>query len=130
MEKKERKLRSEIRKGLRILGRDAVTLAALLTLGPRRTTTRITSACGCFVGTIVTGNATDDEVEETRSVDFRMDDVDEMDSTRVTRAVEDAKDGIEAIFWAHNTGRNLILEQEVEKYLGYSIAELQATVVL
>jgi hypothetical protein len=54
-EKKERATRAAIKRGLKKLGRDAVTVGALFTLGKRYTRARKHSGCGCFIGETILG---------------------------------------------------------------------------
>ena len=139
-------LRKHIRAGFRKLGRDAVTASALYTMGNRRSPQRTNSPCGCFIGEAVFGldglfdkvmknvgpndkleqeSCIRELVKEELGVLSLINFVDE-----INLAVKDDLD-IAAIYWSHyEPSLYNILHEEVERYLGYTIQELQDTVVL
>lgn len=125
--------RALIRAGLKKMGRDAVTMSALLTLGDRWEASR-SFACGCFVGSSITGYA-----------GYPNDPEADADGLAVLRGSSEDP-AIKAVFNAHlgpikwrpyNDPENLeaerdlkILISEVEHFLGFTIEELHKTVPL
>lgn len=139
-ERKKREVRQSIRRGLRMLGREAVTMAALFTMGARRTAARISSPCGCFLGEIVCGlNGEFEKWYNGASRGMFVEEQVSVNAAAVSAGVAVpypdpiSLDPISVIYWAHAdspSGSYTILHEEVEKYLGFSVQELQDTVEL